>query len=335
MTTTVGIAIAVKDDTERLRLTLDSVFATPGRKPVEVVVVDDGSDDPVPVDIHPDALVYRTDGLGSAAAKNLALSALSTDVRIVMDAHMALPPFWAEMAASVPPDAVSCAACLPHWDGHESMSQGPSMGCILLLDPWGFYQSRWSRVKRVGVNPVQCLMGGFYYARAEAWQAVGGYAAGLQGWGYQQEWLSLRARAVGLRVLCDSSLIVYHDFRPTPERDKASFKRRPTACVANRATAMRALMGPELFERLWRPRLERSMSAPSLHAEIADGVARAENLSWTPEKHPAEVLAQIGMAIPWTNEQYTAMSRGIYSEAARFRSEPDVFELMRGQKGAA
>lgn len=326
---TVGVAIACRNDTKRLRLTIRNLLGTPGNKPDQIVVVDDGSEKPIG-DIK-GVQVIRTEGLGCASAKDMALRALGTDIRVVMDAHMAAPPFWVEQVCRIPERAIACASCRGHFWNRENISNDPCQGAILALDPWGYFISRWAQIRFHGVGPVQCVMGGCYYAHSTSWELVGGYAAGLVGWGYEEEYLSMRARAMGLPVLCDGSFTVCHDFRsPTGVRPDYQDGRRNDIITA-RATAMFKIMGRDLFDALYRPRLEKCMDRPGLIEAVARGVQHAEACAWEPEQSPEAAFSAIGMAVPHTEAEQRAFSRTLYALDTRQKTEAAVRELMREQ----
>jgi glycosyltransferase involved in cell wall biosynthesis len=164
----VGVILPVHGEAPWLDAALASVLA---EEPDEVVVVDDGSSQPV----RADCTVVRLDERrGVAAARDAGLAVLSTDLVALCDADDAWMP--GKLSAQLEalernPDAALCFGSLEVVDGHgrptgERWPQPPAPG---RLEPAVLAEHLWEE------NPVPTSS---VVIRRNALRKVGGFAAG-------------------------------------------------------------------------------------------------------------------------------------------------------------
>jgi GT2 family glycosyltransferase len=97
------VVVPTRNRTESLRRTLRALAAQRTDCSWEVIVVDDGSDPPVPRDLSdgpPDCRIVRGEGDGPARARNLGWRAARGDVVLFTDDDIEPHPDWVESAMS-------------------------------------------------------------------------------------------------------------------------------------------------------------------------------------------------------------------------------------------
>ncbi|MCB9743437.1 MAG: glycosyltransferase [Alphaproteobacteria bacterium] len=195
------------EDAANLRLCLEALLCCdPG--PAELIVVDDGSPEPVPsVGLSPRIRVLRQENAGPAAARNAGARASSAPLLVFVDADVV-----------VPPDALGrLAALLEDADA--------AWGTVLSAHPHPGLVSRYKNLThrhftlQLGPgdrpHPTSHLTTMLAGLRREAFEAVGGFDEALSTVSVEDVELGRALAEAGFTVLLDPSLAVEHRHRFT------------------------------------------------------------------------------------------------------------------------
>lgn len=191
--------VPARDAAGSLRRLLDALLAQTQR-PAAVIVVDDASTDATAAvaSAHPLApQVLRGSGAGSYAARNLGLSAVTTEVVAFTDADCEPLPSW--LSAGV---AAVEAGVLVGGAVQQRRREGAGV---------------WERYDRaVYLDQAELVAQGFaatanLLARSDDLRGLGGFDASLRSSGDKE--LGQRARLAGLRVVLAEDALVVHEPR--------------------------------------------------------------------------------------------------------------------------
>lgn len=208
-----SIIIPCKNEGPNVKMTVDSILAaTPGEN-IEIIVVDDSSDDQCCRFLKEDS-AYRginfvaSPGLGAARARNLGAAAARGEHLIFCDAHITVPEGWPEnlLDAFGRPevDAVSPAI--------GSMETPAAVGCGQTWN--GRLEAVWlPPPAAMEVKAVPLLPGGCLAVRAEAFRQVGGFDSGFIVWGHEDVELSFKLWLFGYSLYVNPSVKILHLFR--------------------------------------------------------------------------------------------------------------------------
>lgn len=317
---TLGVCIACVNEGPDLEATLACLVAAK-RAPEQIVVVDDGSREPVeprirPFGKHTDLLVIRHERrLGSGPSKNEGLLALKTDLLCVMDSHLRPPWDWANFALdgfTRYPYSVLC----PWSRGFEHRSAFVGLGCRFCPDEHGWLDCVWN----AGTNPppadgavIGCVHGGCYIFGRKLLEHIGGYAPTHSGWGYEEVGLCWRAWACGFDVRL-LSFEVPHYYRDTADRkDAAGNEMVPWEAWLNRHAALASIFEDGRYETVHRPIMLGHFNPPGL-VEAIETLrpqinATRQHLKSVRTRSDAEIGRLIGVPTPSTIDEYRAIER--------------------------
>jgi hypothetical protein len=196
--TEIAVVVPVRNDPERLARCLDALAAqTLPRGSYEVVVVDDGSTEPVP---QPHGVrVLRQDNAGSYAARNAGVAATSAPVLAFTDADCVPDSSHRGSGLRALRNADVVAGAV------EVTTRGSRPGAVELYDAvTGFPQERF--VREWGFGATANVI-----ARRSVFVAVGEFDARLRSGG-DAEW-GERASASGARTVYAPDVVVRHPAR--------------------------------------------------------------------------------------------------------------------------
>jgi GT2 family glycosyltransferase len=222
----ISFIIPVRNDARRLTACLDSIaHARPSMGDVEVIVVDNGSeDDSAQVARQQGARVLVLPGLRVAALRNRAAAVARGDILAFVDADHTLAPGWGDIAtADLQDDRVAAAGAPYH---------SPPTGT------WVQHTYDLLRDHRPGLHRVSWLGSGNLAIKKRCFDAAGGFDEALET--CEDVDLCQRLEAAGHHLVADSRLVSVHFGDPATLRQlfvselwrgrnnlRVSFRRRP------------------------------------------------------------------------------------------------------------
>lgn len=217
------VAIPVHNGWAALPAVIESVVTTRCRSdPLEIVLVDDASDERAPRAALESVLhrlvrhqvkvrvVESAERLGVARARNLACTRATGEVLVITDAHVAFVRGWDEVIErSVAPMTVLAGAI------RDPTSRFMGYGCDLVVP---FMGTHWIRERPEPGTPVHVASSAATVLLRETFDHIGGYDDGMLIYGAAEPEFSLRAWLSGAQVVACPDLVVAHTFKTEPER---------------------------------------------------------------------------------------------------------------------
>lgn len=208
-----SIIIPCKNEGHNIKMTVDSILATSPGDSIEMIVVDDGSDDGCCRFLKEDSGYRRVNfisspGLGAAQARNLGASTARGKYLIFCDAHITVPQGWPE-------------SILETFKHSEVDAVSPAIGSLENPAAVGYGQTWNKRLETIWlpspanmeINPSPLLPGGCLAVHADAFMQVGGFNKGFIVWGHEDVELSLKLWLFGYRLYVIPSVKILHLFR--------------------------------------------------------------------------------------------------------------------------
>ncbi|MGI5148115.1 glycosyltransferase [Plantactinospora sp. CA-294935] len=217
----ISFVICARDERpDVLRRTVDGLRATsPGRER-EIVVVDDGSVEPVG-SLGPGVEIVRnTVPAGVSRARRQGFALAGGDVLVCLDAHMTFDRNWLSlMLDHVDSGALLCASFWDYertvggfygadfeWCGERDYAAGRSPG---------FRPRHRVRHPGPGAAEVPMVLGACYMILRSGYHTLGGFSPLFRVWGADEQDLSARAWLAGLGARCVADARVGHLSRKT------------------------------------------------------------------------------------------------------------------------
>lgn len=218
------IVIPFLNEGDNLRRTLDSLYHTIDIAEFEVIVLNDASTDQF--DYHRviagfPRIRYQTNQqrLGVSGCRELGVALAVYPAIMFLDAHMKfLQSNWAsKMLAAImsQPDHLFCTKTIainPQWEVLTAHPVGA--GCALTLDgnePQQWLEPLWLQGPD-NRHQVPCILGAVYGFQKQFYHAIGGLI-GLAQWGYDEQFLSIKAFLAGGRCEVLGDICVGHLYR--------------------------------------------------------------------------------------------------------------------------
>jgi len=208
-----SVIIPCKNEGQNVKMTLDSFLAASPGGHIEIILVDDGSEDGCCNFLKEDSRYsglhfISSSGLGVAQARNLGASVARGKYLIFCDAHIIVPEGW--------PD--NLLEAFKH-DGVDAVS--PAIGSLENPAATGYGQTWNERLQVVWLPPppekkigaVPLLPGGCVAVRTEAFWEAGGFDPGFIVWGYEDVEFSLKMWLFGYRLYVSPLIKILHLFR--------------------------------------------------------------------------------------------------------------------------
>jgi GT2 family glycosyltransferase len=213
----VSVTIVSWNAKDFLRGCLDSLAAHPGRRPLEVIVVDNDSGDGSPElvdDRYPHVHLIRAGAnLGFARANNLGLASSVGAWLLLVNSDVVVLPGCIDALVDRLESDPTVGMAGPRVTGGDGLLQRScrgfptlwNMGCRALgldtafgrLRPFSGYSMRWWPQEET--RDVDILTGCFWAVRRTAWQQVGGLDEGFFIYGEDMDWCR-RFRDAGWRA---------------------------------------------------------------------------------------------------------------------------------------
>lgn len=292
---TVSLVMAELNEGPDLECTIGSAL-TADRRPDEIIVVNDCSLRS-PANrlrrIHSGRtkiiLLENERYLGCGGSRHIGCSAADGDVIVVCDPHMLFPHDWLNKMLGyleLYPNAVLCSASTTFTP--EDKFYGT--GARLVRQANGF-RTEWFPVRSDDPCPVvPAPLGACYMVRRDVLVHLGGWAPGLCGWGMDEEYLALRAWALGHEVRVCLDVPVKHHYGVMPDRstkDGARSETRGWEVLYNQIVVARVMFedgGESVESVLWdgyeqhRPVVEKKLRENQRNIRTVKNRIRARRL---------------------------------------------------------
>jgi len=209
----VSIIIPCKNEGSNVKMTVDSMFAAQTVRDVEIIVVDDQSQDDCCrfLQTEPGYSGVRyltTTGLGAARARNYGAAAAQGEYLVFCDAHITVPEGWLEKLLGTFSDPSVAAVA-------------PAIGSLANPKAVGYGQTWNERLETIWLpapplqqsTRVPLLPGGCLAVRRQPFFKVGGFDRGFITWGYEDVELSLKLWLFGYELYVNPGVKILHLFR--------------------------------------------------------------------------------------------------------------------------
>ena len=257
----VSVILPAHNEGQNLVDTVAYVRQNSGDVDLEVIIVDDGSDDgsaqaALGRGDDPRLRLVQGQGLGVAGARNLGAARARGQALVFLDAHCYVPPGWlAPLVSALQGAAVGMVG--PVFAGIREITAracGITWGDARLENVW--------LPPPAAVTEVPFHIGACQAVPAAVFREVGGYDAGMTRWGSEDIELCLRLWLLGYRVLAQPDSLVFHLFRP----------RHPYAVDASQALYNKLRLALSHFDEA---RLSRALRPMMAHPDFHRSLARA------------------------------------------------------------
>lgn len=242
---------ARNEDPMVVAATIHGAIATTYDHGCEIILVDDGSDQPLEFE-HPLVTVVRNPvSLGPAGARALGCKLAKGDVLAIVDAHMSFAPGWFE--AFLPYVESGALLCSPWWDYRHTRVY--CWGCdftwnqVAGSNVVGFgYRGRLDKPKKKAPE-IPMVIGACYVIQRQELERIGGYPPLFAGYGVEEQELSARAWLIGHGVRLITGARVGHLNREQDTRNgrigKVPYLITATHLFHNQYALMRSLFEDE------------------------------------------------------------------------------------------
>lgn len=250
--TPLSIIIPVLNDNVELNFTIESIRDTSPLN-VEIIVIDDKSDNPVVVNDKTVKIIRLEERLGVGATRHIGATNATSDYLLFIDSHMRFDPSWYNnimtRLISNLPKIVWCATCL-----------GLDEECMDINNPKGLYhgarlalyeekenqvfEGKWD-LEKVGTEyEISCLMGACYFFHKSWFFHIGGTKS-LKMWGSDEPLLSAKTLLAGGIIKLVKDVRIGHKFRSA-----ASYGTDPVYIIYNKLRSIKMLFSNFLYEEL-------------------------------------------------------------------------------------
>lgn len=229
MSNKLTIIIAFRNEGEEIEHTVSSIRATATTSPY-IILVDDCSDDSY--DYQSIAKRYKCcyakkrKSAGPALARESGVGICKTDFFVLMDGHMRLyDPGWDAKILNrlaIAPHSIICSSTTNIADSQSGKDfSGGSFGAYLNFMPGEEYTLKWStRALSLPDNPEELqpiisVLGAFYATSKAHWRHINGLE-GLNGYGFEETWLSVKTWLSGGRCYSLKNFVTGHLYRNNP-----------------------------------------------------------------------------------------------------------------------
>lgn len=273
---TVSVVIPAINEGPDLEATLATIVASK-TPPTEIVVVDDASKSPLADRVAPfnrfcvTRTIRHNKSVGAGKAKSVGMDAATGDLLIVMDSHMRPAFEWIDKLIEAHhkwPDSILCPIS---W-AFEYPHAFEGRGCHIKLHESGCWNGVWKPHEKDDATGklLGSVLGGCYCLSKKTMEHIGGYARHSLGWGYEEEFLSLRAYIAGF----DCRLVmtpVEHQYKRTVDRkDINGFEWPGWTGWFNKHFAMATLWESGRYENIVGPLMFAHFDNPDMRKAIAN-----------------------------------------------------------------
>jgi glycosyltransferase involved in cell wall biosynthesis len=224
-----SIVMPYLNEGEEPYLTALNILETTRPGEVEIIAVDDGSNEPhTSPGILPQVRMFRNNmRRGSGASKHLGASMAQTPNLLIIDAHMRFRnDQWLQRivdALEREPQTVFCTTCVQLTPENMEMDKARTKyyGANLVLvnndNPDAsiaaqIIEPKWAPEREGDEYEIPCVLGANYAVKAEWFGRIGGME-GLQQWGGEEAFLSLKSWRAGGACKLLKNVEIGHRFR--------------------------------------------------------------------------------------------------------------------------
>ena len=221
------VCIPFKNEREEVGLTCKSIRETAGDQ-VDIIVVNDCSNDGYDYesDLHQYNVKYyiTSQRIGSSAGKQLCVDLCQTPYFLILDAHCRIyTKDWLQQAIKIMslPESEHTIYCCKCWyfhddNDHQSPSHMSAYGGYWDYNIKSIFSCGWN-LYNFSPNQndpfvIPCILGANYICSKEYWNYLNGYK-GLQLYGREETFISLKSWMSGGRVKCIPSICTGHKTR--------------------------------------------------------------------------------------------------------------------------
>lgn len=230
-----SVLITSLNDYQETQLTIESIRET--SPDLNVVVVDDGSENPLTLLDKSATLIRNEQRAGVAASRDIGSYKCTGDFILIIDSHMRFQTGWYEAALK----AMEAGNNI----GHSCTCLGLSPSNMDVSKPNGeytgasinfygddrvkpnaqkqFLEGVWLPHHEGDGYPVACMMGACYLLPKDFYQHVGGLKL-LKGWGHDEPFLSLKWWLAGGEVRACKGVRIGHQFKDSTPYKTANWQ---------------------------------------------------------------------------------------------------------------
>ncbi len=237
-----SVIVPCRDDV-RVRPTIESLLATCDPQVVELIVVDDGSENGCCVGLPDTVRVIRTEGVGVSRAKNIGSEEAGGHWLAFCDAHMSFAAGWHEALCSAIEQSLDAGVTVPTV---ASDVKPDVAGCGMKFkttDPIPQFATEWMYPD--ALEPVPLGPGACHVWDRRIFESIGRFADSMGPWGGEDLEISMRSMMLGHPVLGVPDSRVDHAFRASfaPDFD-------PRIAVVNDLKAAMIHFAPDRLSRV-------------------------------------------------------------------------------------
>jgi len=211
----ISIITSARNEEKHIRETLTSMVSNTSYTNYEIIAVNDASNDnteKILANINLNNVkTLKTNGLGTAKARNFGARFAKGDLLIFCDFHITVPYAWLETIADIYNKIEFDSLAV----GIKADKRGLSDNCAIAYGQTlnEKAEPKWivSNIKNFQEVPIAA--GGFVIFKREVFEAIGGYDKGFNTWSYEDIELSVKTWLMGYSIKVCTDFFITHYFR--------------------------------------------------------------------------------------------------------------------------
>lgn len=230
-----SILLASRNEGNRLRRTVDSIFRSSAQEEFEVIIVDDASEDGSAgflqgpeYEARPIRLFRNRRRRGVIYSRALAADLGRGRCLVFLDAHCSVTEGWVENLAAELDKISGRGIVVPHIHGLEPSDWSihfklpPATGCTI-INP--FLDFNWTEPTEIDGRSCTCTIGGgAWMCRREWYRHLGGLDRGMLAWGGENLDIALRTWLAGGWCLVAGKVSIGHYFKTNFDNSLIGFE---------------------------------------------------------------------------------------------------------------
>jgi len=207
-----SVIIIGKNEADNIKMTLDSLITSENKRIMEIIVVDDGSDDGCcnfiqnpPYDDY--VTLIKTPGLGTSNARNLGASHAKGDILFFCDSHVTVPNRWLDDIL----DSMTLMRADLFAPAVASLTQPDAICYGLSINRNG--DIYWSNKKPISPCFIPFVCSCFMAIKTSVFHDIGGFDRHYKIYGSEDAELSLKAWLFGYNAVLHPDIVVNHLFK--------------------------------------------------------------------------------------------------------------------------
>lgn len=265
-----SIVMAFRNEGSEPEMTVKSILETCTKSGIEILVINDGSDEDIAFSPYPQVRYIRNkERLGITACRDLGVEEARSENILSIDAHMRFrKDNWLEKgieAIEKNPQSIFCTRSVDIGSGNFDLRQivlpdnhglpyYTGCGLKLFLSPKdnpqrpknyrNIIESKWEEEKSGKMYQIPCLMGANYFFKKAWYQKLHGFK-GLKTWGNSEPFLSLKSWLAGGDIKIINDIEIGHLYRRKNPNPVPSGH-----IIYNKAVTAKILFSPDLADEL-------------------------------------------------------------------------------------